>query len=192
MTAAAVLLAGGSGTRFGSENPKLLADLNGKPVVRWAIESARASGLPALYVVTGAVDLTAVSAEATLVPNDQWAEGLASSLQAGIAAARVDGHDAVVVALADQPHISPEAWRAVAAATGTAIAVATYEGKRGHPVRLAHEVWSDLPRSGEDGARALMRERPELVTEVPCTSGSSRDIDTAEDLDRFNSPTRSA
>ncbi|MBW3536861.1 MAG: NTP transferase domain-containing protein, partial [Actinobacteria bacterium] len=100
-------------------------------------------------------------------------------------------HDAVVVALGDQPRISPYAWRAVAAATATPIATATYAGRRAHPVRLHADIWGDLPVSGEDGARTLMREQPDLVTEVPCNAGTATDIDTTEELDRFNSPTPS-
>lgn len=192
MTAAAVLLAAGAGTRFDGATPKLLADLDGKPLIRWAIEAVLSSGLPGPYVVTGPVELGDALDGTMAVPNDRWPEGMASSLMAGIRAAEADGHDAVVVALGDQPGISPEAWRAVAAATATPIAVAAYAGRRAHPVRLHAEIWADLPTSGEGGARILMRERPDLVTEVPCSSGNATDIDTAEELSRFNSPTRSA
>lgn len=187
-----MLLAAGAGSRFAGTEPKLRAELNGKPLIRWAIESVIASGLPGPFVVTGGADVTDLLDGATEVPHEGWETGLASSLQAGIAAARGKGHDAVVVALADQPGLSPQAWRAVAAESRTAIAIATYEGVRGHPVRLAAEVWADLPTTGEDGGRLLMRDRPELVTEVPCSAGNALDIDTTEDLDRFNSPTRSA
>ena len=191
MRVAAVLLAGGSGSRFEGDRPKLLAELRGRPVLRWAIDAVLQSGLPPPYVVTGAADLSEWLDDVIEVPHVQWSDGLASSLAAGIAAARDDGHDAVVVALGDQPGISPESWRAVAHAPDTPVAVATYEGVRGHPVRLAKEVWGDLPRTGDDGARLVMRERPELVTEVPC-SGNSMDVDTAEDLARFSSRTHSA
>ena len=190
--AAAVLLAAGRGSRFEAGIPKLRAELNGKPLIRWAIEAVIASGLPGPFVVTGGADVTDLLGGATEVPNDRWETGLASSLRAGIAAAAGQGHGAVVVALADQPGLSPEAWRAVALGTRTPIAIATYDGVRGHPVRLAAEIWADLPSTGDDGGRLLMRERPELVTEVPCSSGNALDIDTKEDLDQFNSPTRSA
>ena len=190
MTVAAVLLAAGAGSRFAGPAPKLLADLRGKPVLRWAIDAALEAQLD-LYVVTGSADLAPALADATPVPNPRWREGLATSLRAGIAAADRDGHDAVVVALGDQPNISSESWRRVAAAAQTPIAVATYAGTRTHPVRLGRQVWDELPNDGEEGARALMRARPELVTEVPCSAGSALDVDTTEDLVRFNSPTRS-
>jgi nicotine blue oxidoreductase len=148
------------------------------------VDAALDAGLDATFVVTGAVDLP-LEPPVIRVQNDAWADGQATSLRAGIAAIEAAGHDAAVVGLADQPLVGAEVWRRVGSATGAAIAVATFDGDRRPPVRLAAAVWPLLPRSGDEGARALMRERPDLVTEIPC-SGQPVDIDTLEDLERWS------
>ena len=192
MTTVAVVLAAGAGSRFSGPTHKLLArlgrDATGSDsldtVSGRAIEAARAAGIGPVVVVVGAIDLPAdVTAGCVIVRNPNWAEGQATSVQSAVTAAREQGADAVVIGLADQPFVTPDAWRAVAAATSP-IAVATYDGVRGNPVRLHESVWSLLPVSGDSGARDLIRLRPELVSEVAC-AGSSADIDTQEDLDRW-------
>ena len=177
---AAVLLAAGGGSRFAGDTHKLLADLRGRPVLAHAADAAVASGLD-VFVVTGAVDVADVLPRSvTVVHNPHWSDGQAVSVRAGIAVADAAGHDAVVVGLGDQPFVIAEAWRAVAAADA-AIAVATYDGRRGHPVKLSSQVWSQLPPSGDEVGRAVMAGRPELVTEIRC-EGDPADIDTLEDL----------
>ena len=135
-------------------------------------------------VVRGATDLPvpALAADTVqFVRNDRWDQGIATSMQAGIRRARHDGHAAVVIGLGDQPLVQARAWQLVARATTTPVAVATYEGQRGNPVRLSSLVWPLLPDSGDEGAKVIMRRRPDLVVEVPCP-GRSADIDTVDDL----------
>ena len=185
---AAIVLAAGAGSRFCDTRHKLASPLpaaaneSADTVSGRSIRHAVESDIGPVFVVTGAVHLE-LPATVTECSNPLWADGQAISLQVGISAARRIAADAVVIGLADQPAVTPTAWRAVAA-MASPIAVATYNGVRGNPVRLGAEVWHLLPTEGDQGARQLMRIRPDLVTEVPCT-GSAADIDTVEDLRRW-------
>ena len=190
MTIAAVLLAAGAGSRFDGADHKLLADLRGRPVIAWSLDAVVGAGFNEVIVVTGAVDLAEhLRPGITVVAAEQWADGQAHTIQAGIAAADAAGHHAVVIGLGDQPFVPASAWRAVGASRGP-IVTATFDGAPRPPVKLERSVWELLPTEGDAGARDLLRARPELVSEVPC-SGTAADIDTTEDLARWNSPTTS-
>ena len=123
---------------------------------------ALAAGIGPVVVVTAGQLATALHPSVVHVVNDDWADGQITSLRAGIEAASGFGASAVVVGLGDQPFVSVEAWRAVAA-TDAPIAVATYDGRRGHPVRLARETWPLLPEHRRRGSpradRATTRSR---------------------------------
>ena len=106
--------------------------------------TALAAGIGPVVVVTAGQLATALHPTVVHVVNDGWADGQITSLRAGIDAAASSAPSAVVVGLGDQPFVTVDAWRAVAA-TDAPIAVATYDGRRGHPVRLRRETWALLP-----------------------------------------------
>lgn len=184
----AVLLAAGQGSRFIGSSHKLVSALRGRPLYMWALDSIESAGFAHVVVVTGCVELD-LPQWAVRAHNPRWNEGQATSLQCGITAADALGATAVVVGLADQPFVTAQAWRSVALAD-TPIAVATYGGARGNPVRLDRSIWSLLATEGDHGARSLLSQRPDLVGEVACT-GSPADIDTMEELQQWNSSTNS-
>lgn len=185
---AGVVLAAGGGTRFEGRSHKLLSSFRGRPLVCWAVDAALEAGLEAVVVVAGAIDLaSALPSEAAVevVQNERWAQGQAGSLRAGIEWCRRHGLGAAVVGLGDQPLVPASAWRAVGCSGLAPIVAASYGGRRRNPVRLDHSVWDLLPTSGDEGARTLMRRRPDLVAEVAC-DGDPADVDTLEDLHRWS------
>ena len=197
-TCAAVLLAAGSASRFTGPTHKLLAPLKGRTVLEWSFRAVIEAGFATVIVVTGPIQFDLEGPGVVNIHNPLWETGQASSVRAGIATAQSLGMSAVVMGLADQPFVTSEAWRSVARSS-SAIAVATYlqnepdttgDGAktikiRGNPVRLANSVWDLLPEEGDFGARNVISSRPELVEEVLC-SGSPSDIDTIEDLRKWN------
>jgi CTP:molybdopterin cytidylyltransferase MocA len=179
----AVLLAAGAGSRFIGSTHKLLAPLGDRSVLEASLAAVRAAGFSSIVVVTGAVAIPpSYLDDPTIVVrhNPDWARGQATSINVGLRAVAELGSHVAVIGLGDQPFVTATAWRDVARAESP-IAVATYDGIRGNPVRLEADVWPLLPTTGDVGARELMRLRPELVREVAC-DGSAADIDTQEDL----------
>jgi CTP:molybdopterin cytidylyltransferase MocA len=164
----------------------LHADLGGRPLWQHSVDHLVAAQLDLVVVITGAAPFDPPGV--TVVHNPDWASGQASSLRLGVEAAEHAGVDAIVVGLADQPFIDPSAWRAVADAPESCpLVIATYDGRRGpNPVRIAAALWPELPTSGDEGARDLLRRLQDQVCTVACV-GSAADIDTPEDLARWTS-----
>ena len=185
MTVAGVLLAAGTGSRYAGPTHKLLAPLGDSTVFDRALATLVDARLDETVVVTGAVDLASHLLDGvTEVHNEHFAAGQATSLQAAVAHCLGAGHDALVVGLGDQPGVRTSTWRLLARVDAP-IAVATYSGTRGNPVRLHRSVWPLLPTEGDEGARPVLRERPDLITWVAC-EGTPDDVDTVEDLTRWN------
>ncbi|MFE7840437.1 NTP transferase domain-containing protein [Streptomyces sp. NPDC057474] len=210
-----LLLAAGGGRRLGGR-PKALLTHHGRPLVEHAVAVLRAGGCARIHVVLGAEAAT-VRARAelpgcVLVENPEWAEGMGSSLRAGLESLTGTGADAVLISLVDQPGIGPEAVARVLAAcdpggppdpspsradsppdplsplsrrSGTALVAAAYDGRRGHPVLFGAAHWAAVAATatGDRGARAYLKAHDEAITLVECGDvARPYDIDTEADL----------
>jgi CTP:molybdopterin cytidylyltransferase MocA len=167
---AAIVLAAGEATRFGSPKQRLLL-----PAVLARLAEAP---VDEIVVVEGAyeLDLPGSSQALRVVSCRTWAQGPGATLRCGLGALE-DDVEAVVVVLADGPHLAPRAVERVLAdweARGGIVA-ASYDGARGHPLVLGREEWSRVPDEG-------LRDLP--VRLVPCDDlGAPGDVDTEEDLE---------
>lgn len=163
---AAVVLAAGEASRFGSPKQRLLL-----PRV---LERVRESSVDEIVVVAGAYDLHPADGE-RVVPCAEWHAGPGASLRCGVAALG-DDVEAAVVVLADGPNLASasvdrvlEEWR-----RSGGVVAASYDGSRGHPLAVGRADWRDIPDEG-------LRDRD--VRLVACDDlGAPGDIDTPEDL----------
>ncbi|NWG23511.1 MAG: NTP transferase domain-containing protein [Pseudorhodoplanes sp.] len=187
---AAVILAAGRSTRMGGPN-KLLAEIRGKPIVRLVAEHALASKAVRVIVVTGhqraQVETALKGVGVTLVHNPDFAEGLSTSLKAGLAALGEDV-DAAIVLLADMPQVDSALIDRLIGAfdpeRGALAVVPTIDGKRGNPVLWSRRFFPELMAlEGDVGARHLIAQNPEAFAEVPVSGQAALvDVDTPEAL----------
>jgi nicotine blue oxidoreductase len=161
VTVAGLVLAAGAGTRFGQ--PKAPVVIDGERLVDRAVRVLTEGGCDPVYVVLGAW-VGAVDG-ADIVVNDGWPEGMGSSLRIGLEALTSQSEaEAVIVTLVDLPGLSADAIRRIVD-TDADLAVASYDGERGHPVRLARRHWAAAiaVAQGDEGARRLLRGRDDVV-----------------------------
>ncbi len=183
-----LVLAAGAGTRFGGA-PKLLADLDGRPVLEHAVQAPCAvPALERVVVVLGAFAEEVLAGvelgRAEPVVCAEWESGQAASLRCGLAA--LAGCERVIVTLGDAPTITPAVVaRFVDAQPGTR---AVYGGRPGHPVVLGPEQIAALSSlAGDRGARDLLHGG----ATIECGELSSgRDVDTPEDLEAVRHESR--
>lgn len=185
----AILLAGGEGSRFGSD--KLSACLpDGRPVALAAAEAIAGAADRHLVVMRPGREALAALLAAhgwTPVATTAAARGKGASLAAGIQAAP----DAAgwLIALADMPLLQPATAQAVANAlrAGALAAAPFYRGQRGHPVGFSAQLSSQLlALDGDSGARAVLQNVSDRLTRIDVDDpGVLIDIDQPEDLLRY-------
>jgi nicotine blue oxidoreductase len=171
---AAIVLAAGEASRFGSPKQRLLL-----PAV---LERLSKTSVDEIVVVAGAHDL-----DPRDLPTDppariglcgEWARGAGASLRCGLAILG-DDVEAAVVVLADGPNVAPQAvervvdeWR-----KRGGVVAASYRGARGHPLVLGRADWGEIPDEGLRGSAVRL---------VPCDDlGAPGDVDTREDLEKL-------
>jgi CTP:molybdopterin cytidylyltransferase MocA len=183
---AGLLLAAGAGRRLGGSKARV--ELAGQTLLERGTALLRAGGCSPVFVVLGS-EFEALEpdvGDAVAVHARDWAEGLGSSLRAGLQALEPTDARACVITLVDQPLIGAEAIRRLIAVPGNPHAVvATYEGAPGHPVLLGRQAWSAVAETarGDVGAKPWLDAHRGSVTTAVCDgTGSCRDIDTQDDL----------
>lgn len=187
---AGIVLAAGRSTRMGGPN-KLLAEIRGKPLVRIAAEQVATSRASPVIVVTGhdraRVEQALQGLDVRFVHNPRFADGLSTSLVAGLSAVP-DEADGAVVCLGDMPQVNGALIDRLIEAfdpdRGALVVVPTMEGKRGNPVLWSRRFFADLMQlEGDVGARHLITSNPEAIVEVPLEDAAVfLDVDTPEAL----------
>ena len=166
---AAIVLAAGEASRFGSPKQRILL-----PRV---LERLRETSVHDVVVVEGAHELE-VPPEVRVVRCSDWELGPGASLRCGLGVLDAEV-DAAVVVLADGPDLAPAAIERVLAewTESGGVVTASYDGARGHPVVLGREEWEAIPDEGLRGREVRL---------VPCDDlGSPGDVDTREDLSEW-------
>ncbi len=183
-----ILLAAGSGSRFGGG--KLLHPMSdGTPIGIASLRNLHAA-LPEVVAVVRSSDdalRTWLETEGVSVRICGDAHlGMARSFVCGIHASR--DADGWVVALGDMPFVLPRTIKAIAerVAQTERIAIPAYRGERGHPVGFGRRYLAELLKlEGDEGARSVVERHPRDVDIVDCDDpGIVRDVDTAADLER--------
>lgn len=183
-----VILAAGTSERYGSEN-KLLATIDGEPMIRRAVRPFVEHGLASVGVVLGH-DAAAVRAalddfDVDFVDNPHYAEGQSRSVQAGTRYARAHDADAILFGLGDMPRVREQTVALVCDAFRSGLAgviPAAYAGQRGNPVLFSAAYFDALDEiEGDIGGRALLRESNDVVCVETGDPGVLRDVNRPDE-----------
>ena len=187
---AGIVLAAGESRRMGAVN-KLLAEIEGVPMVVRAVDAAVASGADPVLVVTGheegKIRAALAGRPVRFVHNPDYAAGMSGSLRAALASVPDEAAGALIC-LGDMPHVTAEHMTRLVEAfedgDEPVICVATHDGKRGNPSLWHRDFFAEMRAiEGDVGARRLIGEHPEAVVEVEVADpGVLLDIDTPEAL----------
>jgi len=190
---AVILLAAGRSSRSGNTH-KLLATLEGKPVIEQSVITLKKSGFSNIFVITGArnkeINAALSNHSVTIIHNADFASGMGSSLATGVRALPEDTNQCIIC-LADMPFVSPATYKAMISAANkiseSEIFTPIFKGKRGNPVLWRKSQFEQLSKiTGDKGGRTLIRAQEDLVSSVTVDDpGILIDLDTPEALAQF-------
>ncbi|WP_348672220.1 nucleotidyltransferase family protein [uncultured Abyssibacter sp.] len=194
MNVVAIVLAAGEARRFGA--PKQTAELHGRPLIQRAVRAVLDAGLPTRVVIgahAAEVRGCLVGLPVSITEHAGWADGLGSSVAAGVVALDEPRPDAVLLCLGDQPGVDAgsirrlldvfeaEPERIVASDTGVFV---------GPPCIFPSTLLGALEAlRGDQGARSVLRDHADAVIAVSMPEAAD-DVDTPADLERFQAGDR--
>ena len=192
----AIILAAGRGARAGG--PKALLALDGETFLARVARLLSRPGVERVTAVLGhEADRVqrgaALPSEVGVIVNAHYAEGMLTSILAGLDQAEAAGADAILLHPVDHPLIDPATVDAVVGALvgGSPIAVPSHGGRRGHPAGFARAVWTALRGAAPDeGARGVLARHPEWIEHVPAGEECLLGVNTNEDYERVKQRTQ--
>lgn len=184
-----IVPAAGSAERFGGR--KLLADIDGSPLLAHTLRALLSGGIPMVVVVLGPeadevrAGVPALGEGAVgVVVNPDPSRGMFSSIQAGLAS--FDREAGVAVLPGDMPYVQASTVATLLEAFGRSgqIVSPRYEGKRGHPVIVPRSLVAEILAADPNGnLHEVLRKHPDLRRDVDVMDrGVVRDVDTLADL----------
>lgn len=187
-----IILAAGSSSRLG--RPKQLLDYKGKPLLQHTIDISAQLACEAGVLVLGAngkqIEEKVDPKGLDLITNENWEEGIASSIRGGLSHLLEKKPDLknVLFLLSDQPYLSVEIIDKLLAAhkKNETITACKYQDQVGVPVIFNHTFFIDLTQlKGDEGAKKIVMKNIDVISTIPFEGGEV-DVDTEEDYVRLS------